>query len=98
MDELRSEWLAGADLPPHLCRQVGCRGARCRQLLLLVLGSSPSPGSSPPFCKRMPSDMRKASACTATLIIRWGTPAKILSVISNFEVCRDTYSLGIASM
>lgn len=58
----------------------------------------PSPGSSPPFCKRMPSDMRKASACTATLIIRWGTPAKILSVISNFEVCRDTYSLGIASM
>lgn len=30
--------------------------------------------------------------------IRWGSPAKILSVISNFEVCRDTYSLGIASM
>lgn len=30
--------------------------------------------------------------------IRWRIPAKILSVISNFEVCRDTYSLGIASV
>lgn len=30
--------------------------------------------------------------------IRWETPARILSVISNFEVCRDTYSLDIASM
>lgn len=30
--------------------------------------------------------------------IRWRTPARILSVISNFEVCRDTYCLDIASM
>lgn len=67
MDELRSEWLAGADPLPHLGGQ-GCRGARCRQPLMLVLGSSPGPGSSHDFCKRMSSDMKKESACTAMLI------------------------------
>lgn len=30
--------------------------------------------------------------------IRWGTQARNLSVVSNFVVCRDTYSLGIASV
>jgi len=63
-----------------------------------VAGSGPGPWHCSGLLRKNLLRYEENKCVHSHAAIRWGTRARNVSVGSNFVVCRDTYSLGIASV